>query len=150
MFKNYRSQLPNRTLKCWSSWTCYWALAEEDMAKHSVGWVASQKRWLMAFLVMISVSTLIAFFIRAAFDSCDRPLDIVEKTPRIPSGSLIYSSNSLIFMKSKLVLLVSHELSLTGNANWNGYLFITTSWKYISLYWIRNFLWLTLRLCFLY
>jgi hypothetical protein len=83
------------------------------MAKHSVGWVASQKRWLLAFLVMLSVSTLIAFFIRAAFDSCDRNLDVVGK--RVPLGSPIGTSPSpLSFMKSKLVLLVSHELSLSG------------------------------------
>ncbi|KAL6224563.1 hypothetical protein ACLB2K_003418 [Fragaria x ananassa] len=85
------------------------------MAKqqHSAGWGASQKRWLLAFLVMLSVSTLIAFFIRAAFDSCDRNLDVVGK--RVPLGSPIGTSPSpLTFMKSKLVLLVSHELSLSG------------------------------------
>ena len=83
------------------------------MAKHSVGWVASQKRWLLAFLVMLSVSTLIAFFVRAAFDTCDRNLDVVNK--RIPSGPLLDATpNPLSFMKSKLVLLVSHELSLSG------------------------------------
>ncbi|PON99568.1 Glycosyl transferase [Trema orientale] len=79
------------------------------MAKHSVGWVASQKRWLLAFLVMLSVSTLIAFFIRAAFDTCDRSLDVVDKRPKIGA-----SPSPLRFMKSKLVLLVSHELSLSG------------------------------------
>ncbi|PON71497.1 Glycosyl transferase [Parasponia andersonii] len=79
------------------------------MAKHSVGWVASQKRWLLAFLVMLSVSTLIAFFIRAAFDTCDRNLDVVDKRPKIGA-----SPSPLRFMKSKLVLLVSHELSLSG------------------------------------
>ncbi|XP_015889877.1 uncharacterized protein LOC107424557 [Ziziphus jujuba] len=87
------------------------------MAKqHSVGWVASQKRWLLAFLLMLSASTLIAFFIRAAFDSCDRHLDVVDKTPKsVPSGLLIGAGpNPLSFMKSKLVLLVSHELSLSG------------------------------------
>lgn len=91
------------------------------MAKHSVGWVASQKRWLLAFLVMLSVSTLIAFFIRAAFDTCDRNLDVVDKSPkRVPSGSIVGASpNPLKFMKSKLVLLVSHELSLSGNLQFN-------------------------------
>uniref|UniRef100_A0A803PFG9 Glycosyl transferase family 1 domain-containing protein n=1 Tax=Cannabis sativa TaxID=3483 RepID=A0A803PFG9_CANSA len=87
------------------------------MAKHSVGWVASQKRWLLAFLVMLSVSTLIAFFIRAAFDTCDRNLDVVDKRPStVPYSDFIVgaSPNPLKFMKSKLVLLVSHELSLSG------------------------------------
>ncbi|KAF4383287.1 hypothetical protein F8388_009318 [Cannabis sativa] len=86
------------------------------MAKHSVGWVASQKRWLLAFLVMLSVSTLIAFFIRAAFDTCDRNLDVVDKRPStVPYSDFIVgaSPNPLKFMKSKLVLLVSHELSLS-------------------------------------
>ena len=60
------------------------------MAKHSVGWVASQKGWLLAFLVMLSVSTLIAFFIRAAFDTCDRNLDVIDKRPStVPSSGLI-------------------------------------------------------------
>ncbi|KAL5557378.1 hypothetical protein UlMin_039614 [Ulmus minor] len=62
---------------------------------------------------MLSVSTLIAFFVRAAFDTCDRNLDVVNK--RIPSGPLLDATpNPLSFMKSKLVLLVSHELSLSG------------------------------------
>ncbi|KAM6571863.1 hypothetical protein CsatA_015943 [Cannabis sativa] len=87
------------------------------MAKHSVGWVASQKWWLLAFLVMLSVSTLIAFFIRAAFDTCDRNLDAVDKRPStVPYSDFIVgaSPNPLKLMKSKLVLLVSHELSLSG------------------------------------
>ncbi|TQD99362.1 hypothetical protein C1H46_015020 [Malus baccata] len=84
------------------------------MAKHSVGWVAAQKRWLLALLFMVSLSTLIAFFIRAAFDTCDHGgLDVVDK--RVPLGAPIGTSPSpLSFMKSKLVLLVSHELSLSG------------------------------------
>ena len=84
------------------------------MAKHSIGWVALHKRWLLPLLLMLSVSTLIAFFIRFAFDStCDRNLPVVEK--RDDSASRIVATPSpLTFMKSKLVLLVSHELSLSG------------------------------------
>ncbi|XP_041018438.1 uncharacterized protein LOC121260570 isoform X1 [Juglans microcarpa x Juglans regia] len=83
------------------------------MAKHSSGWVALHKRWLLALLLLLSVSTLIAFFIRSAFDSCDRHPEIVDK--RVNSVSRSGSRASpLSFMKSKLVLLVSHELSLSG------------------------------------
>ncbi|KAB1201949.1 Lipopolysaccharide core biosynthesis mannosyltransferase LpsB [Morella rubra] len=83
------------------------------MAKHSVGWVALHKRWLLALLLLLSVSTLIAFLIRPAFDSCDRHLEVVEK--RVNSASQTVATPSpLSFMKSKLVLLVSHELSLSG------------------------------------
>ncbi|KAG2696264.1 hypothetical protein I3843_07G049600 [Carya illinoinensis] len=83
------------------------------MAKHSSGWVALHKRWLLALLLLLSVSTLIAFFIRSAFDSCDRHPEIVDKWVNSVSGSGSRAS-PLSFMKSKLVLLVSHELSLSG------------------------------------
>ncbi|KAM1392899.1 hypothetical protein ACFX2I_028812 [Malus domestica] len=68
---------------------------------------------LVYLLVMVSLSTLIAFFIRAAFDNCDRgSLDVIDK--RVPLGAPIGTSPSpLSFMKSKLVLLVSNELSLS-------------------------------------
>ncbi|XVF62109.1 hypothetical protein PTKIN_Ptkin08bG0191000 [Pterospermum kingtungense] len=103
------------------------------MAKHaagSVGWGHHhlQKRWLLALLLMLSVSTVIAFFIRAAFDSCDRNV-----SGAVSAGSAIGSARNAIqiadkrasqiaaanpsplsFMKSKIVLLVSHELSLSG------------------------------------
>ncbi|KAA8531923.1 hypothetical protein F0562_006360 [Nyssa sinensis] len=84
------------------------------MAKQSAGLAALQKRWFLVLLVMLSVSTAIAFILRAAFDSsCDRHFDVVEK--RFHSPSPIRATPSpLSFMKSKLVLLVSHELSLSG------------------------------------
>lgn len=63
--------------------------------------------------MMLSVSTLIAFLIRPAFDSCDRRVDVVDK--RVDTVTRSGSPPSpLGFMKSKLVLLVSHELSLSG------------------------------------
>ncbi|GMN29316.1 hypothetical protein TIFTF001_002379 [Ficus carica] len=86
---------------------------QHSSSSSSVGWVASQKRWLLAFLVMLSASTLIAFFIRAAFDTCDRSLDSRPPT-RVPSAVVAAAPNPLGFMKSKPVLLVSHELSLSG------------------------------------
>ncbi|KAK2990433.1 hypothetical protein RJ640_011181 [Escallonia rubra] len=77
-----------------------------------------QKRWLLLLLATLSVSTAIAFIIRAAFDSsCDRPFDVMaEKRFRQGSPPPIgaAASSPLSFMKSKLVLLVSHELSLSG------------------------------------
>ncbi|KAK3025001.1 hypothetical protein RJ639_044610, partial [Escallonia herrerae] len=78
-----------------------------------------QKRWLLVLLATLSVSTAIAFIIRAAFDSsCDRPFDVMAEKrfrqgpPPLPIGAA--ASSPLSFMKSKLVLLVSHELSLSG------------------------------------
>lgn len=86
------------------------------MAKQqNVGWVVFfQKRWLLALLVMLSISTVIAFLIRAALDSCDRSMEVVEERYRSPTLKAGVSPNPLSFMKSKLVLLVSHELSLSG------------------------------------
>ncbi|XVE87351.1 hypothetical protein DITRI_Ditri18aG0110800 [Diplodiscus trichospermus] len=99
------------------------------MAKHAaaaVGWGHHQlqKRWLLALLLMLSVSTVIAFFIRAAFDSCDRNVSaanvigstrnaIQVEEKRVPQIAASKPS-PLSFMKSKIVLLVSHELSLSG------------------------------------
>uniref|UniRef100_A0A2P2LUN1 Glycosyl transferase family 1 family protein n=2 Tax=Rhizophora mucronata TaxID=61149 RepID=A0A2P2LUN1_RHIMU len=90
------------------------------MAKQSVPWWAPlQKRWLLALLLMLSVSTVVAFFIKAAFDSCDRHFEVVQRKP-VPSAAAVVAApirkppSPLSFMKSKLVLLVSHELSLTG------------------------------------
>ncbi|XP_057952689.1 uncharacterized protein LOC131146871 [Malania oleifera] len=85
------------------------------MAKQSAGWVGFQKRWLLLLLLMLCVSTVIAFIIRAAFDSCDRHLKVAaEKRFSRPPSPVGSTPNPLSFMKSKLVLLVSHELSLSG------------------------------------
>ncbi|XP_052195603.1 uncharacterized protein LOC127803428 isoform X2 [Diospyros lotus] len=85
------------------------------MAKQPPGWLALQKRWVLPLLVGLSVSTALAFILRAAFDStCDRQtLEVPEK--RFHSAIQTATTPSpLSFMKSKLVLLVSHELSLSG------------------------------------
>ncbi|KAM1055288.1 hypothetical protein FF1_028858 [Malus domestica] len=68
---------------------------------------------LVYLLIMVSFSTLIAFFIRAAFDNCYRgSLDVIDK--RVPLRAPIGTNPCpLSFMKSKLVLLVFHELSLS-------------------------------------
>nr|GLL38502.1 uncharacterized protein LOC109172747 [Ipomoea trifida] len=83
-----------------------------------------KRRWLMvvALLVMLSVTTVIAFLIRGGIDSaCDCRSGVesgklfganVEVSKQIaPAG---VRQSPLSFMKSKLVLLVSHELSLSG------------------------------------
>ncbi|XP_065851253.1 uncharacterized protein [Euphorbia lathyris] len=85
------------------------------MAKHPVPWLPLQKRCLLALLILLSISTLIAFLIKAAFDSCDRRFEVSQKQLHPANASPIKPPpNPLSFMKSKLVLLVSHELSLSG------------------------------------
>ncbi|XP_042518358.1 uncharacterized protein LOC122092108 isoform X2 [Macadamia integrifolia] len=83
------------------------------MARQSVGWIKFQKRWLLMLIVIFSISTAIVFIIKAAFDSCDRNYEgsgvLIHVAP--PTGSV---ANPLDFMRAKLVLLVSHELSLSG------------------------------------
>ncbi|GMP31821.1 hypothetical protein CsSME_00005883 [Camellia sinensis var. sinensis] len=86
------------------------------MAKQSSGWLALQKRWLFLLLLALSLSTLLAFILRAALDStCHRqqhfqvPHNRLRSAPRTETAP-----NPLSFMKYKLVLLVSHELSLSG------------------------------------
>ncbi|KAA0058762.1 Lipopolysaccharide core biosynthesis mannosyltransferase lpsB [Cucumis melo var. makuwa] len=80
----------------------------------------SKKRWPLMILALVSISTAMVFFMRTTFDSCsgNENRRFVEEKG---IGSKILSSqmerkapNPLDFMKSKLVLLVSHELSLSG------------------------------------
>lgn len=94
------------------------------MAKHSsVAMALFRKRWLtvVALLVMVSVTTAIAFIVRASLESsCDCRLYTTNQkrynsSPESakPIGVAV-TQNPLSFMKSRLVLLVSHELSLSG------------------------------------
>ncbi|PIN21697.1 Glycosyltransferase [Handroanthus impetiginosus] len=88
------------------------------MAKHSTAPLVSiQKRWPLIILVCIALSTAIAFFIGASFNSCSSR-DYVENNDLNTPIHSFYSEkeeeNPLNFMKSKLVLMVSHELSLSG------------------------------------
>ncbi|KAL6504422.1 hypothetical protein OROGR_026345 [Orobanche gracilis] len=92
------------------------------MAKHSsTTLLPVQKRCSLIILLCIALSTAIAFFIGAAFRAC--------KSQNYSEKKIFYSpirssssegsgaeeeENPLSFMKSKLVLLVSHELSLSG------------------------------------
>lgn len=94
------------------------------MAKQSGAWTGVQKkRWPLMILVLFSLSTAMVFFIRSAYDSCP-----VSSSSRSSTGEHFVGRNGvdssdigqakkpnpLDFMKSKLVLLVSHELSLSG------------------------------------
>ncbi|XP_052188879.1 uncharacterized protein LOC127799163 [Diospyros lotus] len=85
------------------------------MGKHSAVSIPFQKkRWLMMILVLLSLSTAIVFFLRASSsDACNTGHYHQSNQFQVadPVGSV---PNPLSFMKSKLVLLVSHELSLSG------------------------------------
>ncbi|KAG5245564.1 hypothetical protein OIU77_019240 [Salix suchowensis] len=89
---------------------------------NAAGWAppSVQKRWLLTLLIMLSVSTLIALLIKSAFDSCDPPhprnfhVDASNQPVKDFPKSIKTAPSPLSFMKSKLVLLVSHELSLSG------------------------------------
>ncbi|KAH9711257.1 glycos transf 1 domain-containing protein [Citrus sinensis] len=65
------------------------------MGKHSATgwWVPLTKRWILALLIMLSISTAIAFFIRAALDPCDRHLEVSDKkrvqSQSVPRGPLL-------------------------------------------------------------
>ncbi|TKY57675.1 Lipopolysaccharide core biosynthesis mannosyltransferase LpsB [Spatholobus suberectus] len=83
------------------------------MVKHSRAWLAMRdKAWLLTLVALFSLSTLTFLFIRTTSDSCN-----VSTEPEARIESSISSEpkrNPLEFMKSKLVLMVSHELSLSG------------------------------------
>lgn len=96
------------------------------MAKHvssspGLVMVLVRKRWLMVLLLLVMVS--VAFLIRTTMvsTSCDchgervseKQFTSASSPPRAPVVAAPAPS-PLIFMKSKLVLLVSHELSLSG------------------------------------
>ncbi|GMY28355.1 n-acetyl-alpha-d-glucosaminyl l-malate synthase [Fagus crenata] len=97
------------------------------MGKQSA-WVAIQKkRWPLLILALFSLFTAMVFFTRTAFDSCATTSEtssvIINNnhfgedkatSTEIHSVAQKVTPNPLDFMKSKLVLLVSHELSLSG------------------------------------
>ena len=106
--------------------------SESEMGKQSA-WVAIQKkRWPLLILALLSLFTAMLFFAGTSFDSC-----ATNSTSSATSNGIVINNNRfgeeekdkftnaqihskaapnpLDFMKSKLVLLVSHELSLSGN-----------------------------------
>lgn len=80
-----------------------------------------KKRWALMVLALLSLSTAMVFFMRTAFDSCSASAGNGfgegkerEAGPNSVGRVQTEERNPLEFMKSKLVLLVSHELSLSG------------------------------------
>uniref|UniRef100_A0A7N0UI11 Glycosyl transferase family 1 domain-containing protein n=1 Tax=Kalanchoe fedtschenkoi TaxID=63787 RepID=A0A7N0UI11_KALFE len=78
-----------------------------------------RKRWLLlALLATVAISMLILLLMNSPFESCDRACQVKRKAKVRPvvvsPGGGGLSMNPLAFMKSKLVLLVSHEMSLSG------------------------------------
>lgn len=70
-------------------------------------------------LALFSLSTAIVLFMRTAFDSCPTNTSSSSSISKHfeeekDTNTQIYAPNPLDFMKSKLVLMVSHELSLSG------------------------------------
>lgn len=95
------------------------------MGKPANAWMGMQKKkWYLVVLALFSLSTAMVFFMRTAFDSCnantssrfeegrDQASEVVHSASQAGSGGL----SPLDFMKSKRVLLVSHELSLSGKS----------------------------------
>ncbi|KAH7567221.1 hypothetical protein JRO89_XS07G0034000 [Xanthoceras sorbifolium] len=94
------------------------------MAKQTSAWITMQqmKRWPLMILALFSLSTAIVFLVRSTSTSCNTVSTTAATTTTTTTagtGTRFNSeektaSNALNFMKSKLVLLVSHELSLSG------------------------------------
>ncbi|KAL9228752.1 hypothetical protein vseg_004300 [Gypsophila vaccaria] len=94
---------------------------QHSSSSHTTAWIYLKKKqkWLLIFVAFLSISTLFVLLFRPAFDSSSsscspRSLDSRNQISRASSLSLSSSLSPLAFMKSKLVLLVSHELSLSG------------------------------------
>ncbi|CAJ2643020.1 unnamed protein product [Trifolium pratense] len=81
------------------------------MAKHSV--VMAKKKWPLMLLAFLSISTVMVLFLRPN-NSCNNIKSFEQQQQDQILASSTSSVNPLDFMKSKLVLMVSHELSLSG------------------------------------
>lgn len=91
------------------------------MAKPAAGSIPLlNKRFVLFVVVILSVSTVLVCFIRGASAPCDPPRNglaaAVDRAqlPRHSDVDVGARKNPLGFMRTKLVLLVSHELSLSG------------------------------------
>ncbi|KAL2346299.1 hypothetical protein Fmac_000299 [Flemingia macrophylla] len=86
------------------------------MAKHSVA--MGKKRWPIVLAAFLSVSTVTVLLMRpTSSDSCNmKHFGGPQQDNQIRSSVQVgnAASSPLHFMKSKLVLMVSHELSLSG------------------------------------
>ncbi|CAI9116811.1 OLC1v1018069C1 [Oldenlandia corymbosa var. corymbosa] len=77
----------------------------------------TRKRSLVILLFVLALFSAFAFFIKALHGSCDvHHYEYVHTGDNYPSPltQIRIQDSPLSFMKSKLVLLVSHELSLSG------------------------------------
>lgn len=86
------------------------------MAKHHVA--MAKKRWPIILAAFLSVSTVTVLLMRATnSDSCNISRFTVAQDNLVRSSVQVgnAASSPLNFMKSKLVLMVSHELSLSGS-----------------------------------
>lgn len=84
------------------------------MAKHSVA--MATKRWPLMLLAFVSVSTVMVLFMRPNnSDSCNTKHFGAQQNQIRSSVQVGNGPSPLDFMKSKLVLMVSHELSLSGS-----------------------------------
>ncbi|PKA49869.1 hypothetical protein AXF42_Ash004411 [Apostasia shenzhenica] len=84
------------------------------MGKPATGWISVQKRkpLLLLLLAVLSVSAAGFLFLRG---SDSMPTSVALVRAGVPYSYASNEQNPLRFMRSKLVLLVSHELSLSGN-----------------------------------
>ncbi|XP_074280122.1 uncharacterized protein LOC141605313 isoform X1 [Silene latifolia] len=75
-----------------------------------------KQKWVLIMVALLSISTLIVFLMRSTIpdssSSSSRSDRLLDQRNQIVRSSS--PSSPLSFMKSKLVLLVSHELSLSG------------------------------------
>ncbi|RWW64009.1 hypothetical protein BHE74_00028783 [Ensete ventricosum] len=97
------------------------------MAKPAAGWIPLlNKRFVLFVVVILSVTTVFVCFIRGASAPCDPPRNGLAaavgraQLPRHSDVDVGAPKNPLGFMRTKLVLLVSHELSLSGGMSFNG------------------------------
>ncbi|KAI3978535.1 hypothetical protein MKX01_015710 [Papaver californicum] len=88
------------------------------MGKHSVGLNSPKKRYLLIFLLIFSISSFMVFIIKPSIGFCDPhahySISNDDGLIQVNTRNADVARNPLDFMKSKLVLLVSHELSLSG------------------------------------
>eukprot|EP00252_Welwitschia_mirabilis_P006393 TRINITY_DN17274_c0_g1_i1.p1 TRINITY_DN17274_c0_g1~~TRINITY_DN17274_c0_g1_i1.p1 ORF type:complete len:484 (+),score=93.61 TRINITY_DN17274_c0_g1_i1:142-1593(+) len=85
------------------------------MGRSTGSWwsAGARKQYVMWMLVFLSLSTAIAISIRASLGVCEEKKN-VSIGISLPLPPPTRTSSSFDFIKSKLVLLVSHELSLSG------------------------------------
>ena len=86
------------------------------MAKPGSSLISLSKRGVLLSLVMFSLATGFVFFMRSAFDACDLQRNFTEgrKIEDFAKIEAHEDKSPLEFMRSRVVLLVSHELSLSG------------------------------------